>query len=474
MRQSLLFATLLFTAFARVGATTWQVGPSRTYKAPSAVAGLVKDGDTVAIDAGTYESDVARWSASNLVLRGVGGYAHMKANGASFGGKAIWVIAGNNTTVESIEFSLCTVVDHNGAGIREEGTSLTVRGCFFHDNQDGILAGDNAASDIVIEHCEFVGNGFGDGLSHNLYINHVRSLTFRYNYSHRASIGHELKSRAYTNYILFNRLANEATGTGSREIDLPNGGTAYIIGNEIQQGPQGENSNIVGYGLEGLTNPTPHEVYLVNNTIVNQKGAGSFLNVQNGTALVKAYNNIFAGPGSLIAGSATAIDSMGNIAASVGSIGFVDAATYDYHLLVASPAIDAGTDPGAAGAYTLAPPYEYRHPTDAIARSVTGRIDAGAHEIGIVLGVKAVGPAAKITITAYPNPATTSATIAVSGIEGRGRLALYDMLGREVWEEMMESDGRLSIPTGALPAGVYHCRLTDGSRSLASTTIVVR
>jgi hypothetical protein len=45
------------------------------------VATLVHDGDTVAIDAGTYPSDVARWTVSNLVLRGVGGMARLKANG---------------------------------------------------------------------------------------------------------------------------------------------------------------------------------------------------------------------------------------------------------------------------------------------------------------------------------------------------------------------------------------------------------
>ncbi|MEI7802656.1 MAG: right-handed parallel beta-helix repeat-containing protein, partial [Bacteroidota bacterium] len=236
-------------------AMTWLVGPTHTYTMPSQVSTLVADGDTVAIDAGVYNSDVAKWTANNLLLKGVGGMAHLKANGTSYGGKAIWVIAGNNTTVDSIEFSLCTCVDQNGAGIRQEGINLTVRHCYFHDNENGILAGDNATSDIIVEYTEFYNNGFGDGYSHNLYINHVNSLTFRYNYSHHAHIGHELKSRAYNNYILYNRLSNEATGDASREIDLPNGGLAIIIGNEIEQGPNSQNSNIIGYGLEGLTNP---------------------------------------------------------------------------------------------------------------------------------------------------------------------------------------------------------------------------
>ena len=40
-------------------------------------------------------------------------------------------------------------------------------------------------------------------IHHNLYIGHVNKLTFRFNYSHHAYIGHNLKSRADANYILY-------------------------------------------------------------------------------------------------------------------------------------------------------------------------------------------------------------------------------------------------------------------------------
>ena len=67
----------------------------------------------------------------------------MKADGAAAEGKAIWVIKGNNTRVANIEFSGAKVRDKNGAGIRQEGINLTVMGCYFHDNENGILAGRN-------------------------------------------------------------------------------------------------------------------------------------------------------------------------------------------------------------------------------------------------------------------------------------------------------------------------------------------
>src|SRR5581483_494940 len=149
--------------------------------------------------------------------QGVGGFAHLQANGQNYGGKAIWVISGKNATVQWVEFSLCSCNDHNGAGIRQEGSKLTVRHCYFHDNEEGILTTADTTSDILIEHSEFYNNGYGDGYSHNLYIGKVRSLTFRYNYTHHAIVGHDLKSRAINNYLLYNRFADESDGTASRD-----------------------------------------------------------------------------------------------------------------------------------------------------------------------------------------------------------------------------------------------------------------
>ncbi|MBL7940576.1 MAG: hypothetical protein JNL43_14540, partial [Flavobacteriales bacterium] len=79
-----------------VQATAWTIGPGQTYTLPSQVSTLVGNGDTVNIEAGVYPSDVARWQADDLVLRGVGGFAHLESNGLSWGDKAIWVIQGDN------------------------------------------------------------------------------------------------------------------------------------------------------------------------------------------------------------------------------------------------------------------------------------------------------------------------------------------------------------------------------------------
>ena len=52
--------------------------------------------------------------------------------------------------VDRIELSGAAVPDLNGAGIRQEGTDLTVTRSWFHDNENGILTGADADSDVVI------------------------------------------------------------------------------------------------------------------------------------------------------------------------------------------------------------------------------------------------------------------------------------------------------------------------------------
>lgn len=225
------------------------VGPGKLYVKPCQAIAVAHPGDTVAIDSSvTYVGDVCAWSTDNLTIRGAGpARAHIDAGGKNAQEKGIWVISGKDTTVENIEFSGAKVPDQNGAGIRLQADNLTVRNCYFHDNENGILTGNSPSSTVTIEYSEFANNGFGDGQSHNLYIGNVGTLVFRYNYSHHARIGHLLKSRAAQNLVLYNRLSDEATGTSSYQIDLPNGGKSYIIGNVIEQGPANDNSTLVTY-----------------------------------------------------------------------------------------------------------------------------------------------------------------------------------------------------------------------------------
>jgi MYXO-CTERM domain-containing protein len=370
-----LGALALVPAFAAQAATR-TVGPGKTYAKPCAAIAAAQDGDVIEIDAGgDYAGDVCAVTRNNLTLRGVGGRAHIDAAGKAYGGKGTWVISGSNTTVENVELSGASVPDMNGAGIRQEGPGLIVRNCFFHDNEDGILSGGNG--EILIEGSEFAHNGAGDGFSHNMYIGHEKKFTLRWSYSHHSKIGHIVKSRAEENDILYNRLMDEADGTSSYTIDLPNAGTSYLIGNLIQQGPSTDNSGIVAYGEEGTTN-AKSDLYVVNNTFVNDRGSGTFLQLAATASPAVVRNNIFLGGGTVInqAGAAMA----GNFA--TGDPLLVDRAGFDYRLKVGSPCVDKGVDPGVAGVMSLAPLFEYVHPAGHEARAVVGVIDIGAYELG--------------------------------------------------------------------------------------------
>jgi hypothetical protein len=365
----MLVGFLLFSAAA--SAATLQVGPDKPFHAPCAAIAVASPGNIIEIDAGLYRRDVCVIRQNNLTLRGVNGRAHLEADDASAQGKAIWVIHANDVIVENIEFSGASVPDQNGAGIRAEGVNLTVRNCYFHDNQDGILESNVAGSTILIEFSEFDHNGFSTGQSHNLYIGHAGTLIFRFNWSHRAKTGHLLKSRASQNYICFNRLTDE-TGTASYEIDLPNGGSSYVIGNLIEQGKNTGNSTILTYLEESMSNPGT-DLHVINNTFVNDRSkGGTFVHIAAAASPAEIVNNIFNGPGTVCSGPC-------NVSAAnfVGDPLFVDAGDFDYHLTPSSPAINIGTDLGA-----LNPTFEYVHPACGEARNKVGPIDIGAYEFG--------------------------------------------------------------------------------------------
>lgn len=379
---SIVTAAGIVSLSAPARALTLQVGPGRAYTTAASAIAAAADGDVIEIDAGLYSADIATITANDLTIRSVGGLAHLDATGAIIGnGKAIWVQQGRNLTVEGIELSGASVPDQNGAGIRSEAGGLTVRGCYFHDNENGILGGDidRDTNDLVIENCDFANNGFGDGYSHNLYIGHARSLTVRGSWFHHARIGHELKSRASINVLLGNRFSNE-DGTASYEIDLPEGGLGILVGNVIQQGVNTDNSVIVSFAEESQMWPT-QALYVVNNTFVNERTAGGTFVRYGGAATVVSRNNLYIGAGTVLGGTGGSTTAERDLARP--TFPFADQASYDYHLLAGSPAIDVGVAPGMAGDRSLMPTLQYRHASASEARGVVGAaIDVGAFEFG--------------------------------------------------------------------------------------------
>lgn len=249
----------------------------------------------VEIAAGDYVGDVATWRQSNLTICGSGGRARLFANGLNAGGKGLWVIAGSNVTVDSIEFHDAKVPDRNGAGIRADGTNLTVINSGFYANENGILGPDGG--ELTIRRSEFARNGYGDGYSHNIYVAAIDKVTVTDSFFHQAKIGHNFKSRAKETRIENSYFMDGPTGTASYQIDTPDGGIVYLRGNLIQKGPNADNSISVAYGAESLNAGTTHTLTMIHNTLVSTRNSGIFVNVNGGVASVTLRGNVFAGNG---------------------------------------------------------------------------------------------------------------------------------------------------------------------------------
>ncbi len=106
---------------------TIQVGPGSDIRTLAEAARLARDGDTVEVMSADYRADVAVWTQRDLVIRGVGARPRLIADGASAESKAIFVVRGDGVRIENLAFLGARVRDRNGAGIRLEKGSLTLR-----------------------------------------------------------------------------------------------------------------------------------------------------------------------------------------------------------------------------------------------------------------------------------------------------------------------------------------------------------
>ncbi|MFZ1790664.1 MAG: T9SS type A sorting domain-containing protein [Saprospiraceae bacterium] len=472
-----LLLSLLFITFDVLHATTVTVGTGKMYATPNALhlANVLNDGDTILIDPQTFtgNTSLAAWSRNNLVIVGVGTQkTKLVANGSYILGKGIWVFIGNNITVENIEFSGATVPDENGAGIRLDGSGMTVRRCYFHDNENGILTSNPGTGDILIEHTEFDNNGFGDGQTHNLYIGRINKLTFRYNYSHHAKIGHNLKTRAKENYIEYNRIMDEDTGTSSYLIDMSNGGVAVLKGNLLMQGINTDNCNLISFGSEGFPAGYQRVLYVINNTFVNRRSPGcNFLNISAQATSVSVYNNVFAGLGS-IAGSFPATIGGNLVETNISNVGLANEAGFDYALLSNSPAINIGVSVPAVAGLDFSIDKSYVHPYNFSSRISNGLIDAGAYEYQSVLAINDEDEQTELfenptKLLCFPNP--TEGMIQISYEKQQVEyLKIINAMG----QVLVENTNTNSIDLSKFPKGTYYLYVKPVKRDPKVITIV--
>jgi len=275
-----------------------QVGPLRAIKTIASAAYSARAGAIIYVDTGDYMADVAVWEKDNISVRAVGGRVRLLAQGAAAEGKAIWVVRAKGMRVEGFDFEGAAVPDRNGAGIRLESGSLLVRDCRFRYNEMGLLTNNEPKTVLEVENSEFAFNQRPDGHNHNLYVGQIARLSVTGSYFHHAHVGHLLKSRAAESRIVNNRLIDGDDGTASYELEFPNGGLAYVVGNTIAQSTKTENAHLISFGAEGYKWPR-NSLHLANNTLVNPLPHGVLLKVAPGADVVQTIDNVVVGYGSL-------------------------------------------------------------------------------------------------------------------------------------------------------------------------------
>ena len=271
MNDRFLFAVLAFAiSFAVLAsparARVWEVGPTRQLTTPAQAAAVAADGDQVIFDPGIY-TGCAVWGASRLTLVGRPPPPGMKqtvmnqtiVTGPVCNGRALFMFTGNDIVVRGMVFLRARNIWHNAAGILMEGANLTVESALFQDNENGILTGGPAHSVVRVRASWFRGNGACQGpCAHAIYIGaRIARLEVMGSVFLDTHIGHNIKSRARTTVVRDCRIEDGPTGTSSYLIELPNGGDAELIDNQLTKGPLSDNREAaISIATEKNDNPT--------------------------------------------------------------------------------------------------------------------------------------------------------------------------------------------------------------------------
>ncbi|WP_313952807.1 hypothetical protein [Accumulibacter sp.] len=277
------------------------VGPLEAVRSIEEAARIARDGDTIEIRPGEYRQQAVVWTQGRLTIRGTGKRPRLIADGASAEGKALWVVRNGDLLIENLEFRGARVADGNGAGIRFERGHLRVVRCAFFDNEMGILTGNVADTVLEVEDSEFgEAPKHAGALHHLLYAGTIARLSVKGSRFQQGYLGHLIKSRARESRIFYNLLVDGAGGRASYELEFPNGGLAWVIGNIIGQSETSDNVDLISYGAEGKRWPD-NALYLAHNTLIDDLPAGNFLHVWLDRMPpgfeVWAINNLVAGYG---------------------------------------------------------------------------------------------------------------------------------------------------------------------------------
>lgn len=388
-----VFAALCLSITAFAHAEVLRVGPDQTYTRIADAAKAARDGDTVEILPGEYRGDVAVWTQHRLTIRGSGERPVLIADGKDAEGKAIWVIRNGDFHIANIEFRGARVADGNGAGIRLEGGRLEVVDAVFIDNQNGILTANHEDIELHVRDSLFAqAPRQQNPLPHLIYVGRIGHFSISGSRFHGGYYGHLIKSRARRSDIRYNLIYDGPGGEASYEIDLPNAGLAYLIGNLIGQSAATHNPVVVAYGAEGKAWPGS-ALYLSHNTLLSDYLPGAWFlrswrdHLPPNTEVV-GVNNLTVGLGAFtLAASGQFSGNWPALAFQLGGVDILDFSVPADSLLrrVSATAAAGG---GSGGGESLVPTAEFRLPIGtaplaAPAHWVAGALQASDYAVHI-------------------------------------------------------------------------------------------
>lgn len=340
------------------------VGPKGVPGSLAAAIERAQDGDVIELLPGEYLNEPVLIEGKRLTLRGMGKRPVLTADRLLPAGlRGLLVVRNADVTVENLEFRGARAADAGGAGIRFESGRLRVRGSEFFDNESGIVTEHAPAAQLDIESSIFgLAPRVVGGLHHLLSVGRIGRLTVSGSRFHQGFEGHMLKSRAAVNDIRYNVVYDGTRGGASYEIDLPNGGQAWLVGNVIGQATTTQNPVVVAYGAEGSRWPR-NALYMSHNTLINHQTLPAwFLRVWRDrlppSTEIVAVNNLTTGGGVLDWGASG--DFAGNLPALQSVLR--DPGSLDFAPWPDAWVVHRGIDPRNVHGQDLSPKYEFSPP----------------------------------------------------------------------------------------------------------------
>ncbi|QGP78989.1 right-handed parallel beta-helix repeat-containing protein [Sphingobium sp. CAP-1] len=240
----LVSAAIASAALAQGNAAPFTVTESgRAYASLGDALRAIGDGrGTIMVAPGTYHQCAVQQGGDVTIRAATPGTAIF--DGVPCEGKGALVLRGRSSMVDGIIFQNIRVPDGNGAGIRLESGNLTVRNSLFRNSEEGILTGDYAGGQVVIDKSTFRHLGRCDrdlDCAHGIYIGRLASLSVTNSRFDAGDGGHYLKTRTARVAISGNSFDDSGGTLTNYMIDLSNGATGAITGNEMVQGKDKDN-----------------------------------------------------------------------------------------------------------------------------------------------------------------------------------------------------------------------------------------